>query len=429
MKPWRSGLSRVLFILGLVAGGPALAQEDSREPSAGVLRLEDFQLSGPPALVLLGIAPSTVVRPATPRALIASLVSATGSSGIVPNGYAMETAPYWLRRHPSLQLREYYNPSPADRLRYFTAISAATSRPSSKSDTVRPDAHVSVAVRSLLLNGRPSPALVGLMESMRKQQIDYINAYRRWESVKSAASPLAAQRRRLVREEDLLSTLVTRVLVGPEGELRDSTMRTLARRDSARAAVARAESATDEVTKLESEMDRIDGRLSALGEDFSAEDLEPDGLVLEVAAGTRAVFEHGEWSSEKVDGIGVWLTPMYRLAAHHLTFAATGRYLSRVAEYGGRSLFDVGARIGFDVSKATVSAEYARRRVSAEETTLVSSARWAALFTYSLPARLQLVASFGSDFRRLNGDRPLIATIGLDLGLGAIMLRPQSGTR
>jgi hypothetical protein len=46
------------------------------------------------------------------------------------------------------------------------------------------------------------------------------------------------------------------------------------------------------------------------------------------------------------------------------------------------------------------------------------------LFDYPLPAKLHLVASFGSDFRRIDGKRPVIATLGINLGLGAVMIVP-----
>lgn len=416
-------MKRLLLLAAmLVPSVRAGAQDDDREPAASSIRLEDFRLSGPPALALLGISASSVSRPNTPRALIASLISATGSSGLVPNGYALETAPFWLTRHPALQLRDYYKASLGDRLRYFTAISAATSRPSSRSDTIAPDARVSIAVRTLLANGRPSAALNVVSDSMRAAQLTYITRYRRWESLKPVAATLDAQRRRVTRQDDLLSTLVTKVLVGPERELRDSTLRTLARRDSARVAVASAQSAADEVSRLEGQMDGLEDRLARLGESYAERDLEPDGFVLEIAAGTRAIFTEGEWDREAVDGIGAWVTPMYRMSAANLELIGVVRYLTRVAEYDDDELVDLGARAGFDIGKSTVSGEWVRRTVNGDDGR--SSSRWAALFDYPLPAKLHLVASFGSDFRRSDGKRPVVATLGINLGIGAVMIVP-----
>jgi hypothetical protein len=414
---------KLLVVSLLLAPWTSRAQDEEREIPAAAIHLDDFRLSGPPALALLGIAHASVGRPNTPRALIASLVSATGSSGIVPNGYAIETAPYWLASHPTLQLDRYYRASLADRLRYFTAFSAATSRESLRNDSVAPDARVSIAVRTLLMNGRPSKALTALSESMRKSQLDYITRYRRWETVKPVAGRLASEQKRLERQEALLSTLVTKVLVGPERELRDSTLRTLARRDSARASVQNAQAALDESDRLENQMDALEEKLSRLAEDYGERDLEPDGFVLEAAAGTKAVFAEGEWSRERVDGIGVWLTPMYRLSDRKLEVIGVARYLTHVAEYDDDDLLDLGVRAGFDIGKASLSGEWAHRSLADGDR---SSSRWAALFDYPLPAKLHLVASFGSDFRRPNGKRPVVATLGINLGLGAVMIVPES---
>ena len=411
------GLAAVLAIPRV-----ALSQDDAPE-----VRLEDFRLDGPPALALLGRSGSSVARPNTPRALIASLVSATGSSGLVPNGYSMETAPYWLSSHASLSLRDYYRASIGDRLKYFTALSAATSRNAARGDSVNPDARVSIAVRTLLLNGRPSSLLVATMDSMRASQLSYIEKYRRAESLRGAATRVASERRKLERQEELLSTLVTRVIVGPDRELRDSTMRTLARRDSLRAAVKAAESADEELTRLEKQMQDIESDLADMGKNFAARDLEPDGLVIEVAGGTRALFSEGEWTREKADGFGMWITPMYRLSKQGVELIGVARYLTRVVEYNDDDLFDLGARVGFDIGRSNVSGEWVNRSIRCSNVRNTGS--WSATFNYPLPAKLQLTASFGSDFRRSDGKRPVIATLGINLGLGAVMIAPATRGR
>jgi hypothetical protein len=397
----------------LCAGASALPAQAVEPPEA--IELEGFRLSAPPALALLGIAPASVSRPNTPRALIASLVSGTGSSGLVPDGYAVETSPYWLSRHPSLDLDHYYKASPGQRLLYFTALSAATSRQSSN-DSIAPDARVSIALRTLLANGRPSRALAAVADTMRRLQIAYIEQYRRWEAAQAASNRLATQRTRLARNEELLSTLTTKLIAG-DTKLRDSTLRVLARRDSARSQVAAAESADEDATRLEKQMSNSEERLSRLAKAFVERDAEPDGFVLEVAAGIRSVFARGEWDRARTDGIGLWMTPMYRLSAKHVEVIGVLRYLTRVVELDGEDVLDAGVRAGVTIGKGTFSGELVRRTVREK-----NSSRWAALFDYPLPAQLHLVASFGSDFRLASGRRPVIATLGVNLGLGAIEL-------
>jgi hypothetical protein len=397
------------------------AQVHAQDDAA--VRLDDLRLDAPPATFLVGVSPAAVQRPNTPRALIASLISATGSSGVVPNGFAMETSPYWLAAHPMLQLSEYFHPSVADRLKYFTAVSVATARPKARSDSINPDAHVSIALRTLLANGHPSPALVKVSEEMRKAQQDYLTEFVFAEQLKGKVGDVDALRTRLAREDALLSTLVTRTLVGPDPGLRDSTLRTLSRRDSARSALERAESQAAQLERREKRMDALEEKLSKLAVDFAHEDLEPDGFILELAAGTRARFIEGQWGHQRVDGIGVWITPMYRMSQKKLEMLGVARYLTRVADYADRNVFDIGGRLTRDIGKGSIGAEFTHRELSQKGK---ATSRWAAIFSVPIPANLQILGSFGSDFRNQNGKRPVIATLGINLGVGAITLAPNS---
>ena len=420
----------IAFFLILAGMPSAVASQEIPSPEW----LEDFRLSGPPALSLLGVSASAVARPNTPRDLIASLVSGAGSEGIVPDGYSLETAPFWLARHQALSLREYHSASLARRLQYFTSISVATARVRARNSDDGHDAHAAIAVRTLLANGRPNSTLVKAAESIRKEQLAYIEAYRRWEVASTASAPLSARRRQLERQEELLSSLVTKVLVGQATALRDSTMRVLARRDSLRGSVAAAGAASSDADRLESEIEKIETRLEALGKRYSTEEIEPDGFILEVAAGTRATFEGGQWGNQRVDGAGAWVTPMYRIGSKGLELIGVGRYLSNVNEFDGRDLIDLGARVGVDIGRGSLSAEHVWRRVTGDAqlglndgsvSARKSSTRWAALFDYPIGGKLWAVASFGSDYRRPDGDRPVIATIGINLGFGAIEILPS----
>ena len=425
-----------LLLVGFLAPAEGRTQGSERElvaPTA--IPLEDFRLSAPPAMTLLGAGASAVSRPNTPRDLIASLVSGAGSDGIVPDGISIETAPFWLTRHRGLTLREYHHSSLMDRLKYFTAISAGTSRDRQRGDSVN-DATVALAIRTLVANGRPSRALLAAGDSIRAQQLAYIETYRRWEAAHARATGIDARRKRLTQHEELLESLTLRVLVGPETSLRDSAMRTLARRDSLRAQIARNATAEAEADGLDKDLDRIEAKLGATAKEYASEEIEPEGFILEVAGGFRTRFHGAQWGRSSSDGVGIWITPMYRFAGSNAEIIGVARYLHSVNEYSGRSLFDFGARAGVEIGKGSVSAEHVWRNLAGTSSTdLVpgappydsreTSTRWSALFDYPIGGKLWLVASFGSDYRRSGGDRPVIATIGINLGFGAVEILPS----
>ena len=418
--------------MGLALLPPALLHSQTPEIDEG-MRLENLRLSGPPALSLLGVSDG-VSRPNTPRDLIASLVSGAGTEGIVPDGFALETAPYWLARRRLVSIRDYYGASLGRRLLYFTSVSVATSHTRPREDEDDYDANAAIAIRTLLANGRPNPRLTAAAAELREQQLAYIQAYREWEAASPRAAARSARRRRFAQQENLLSSLMTRVLVTPEPRLRDSTLRTLARRDSLREVVENVEQAAADTAELNRAMERIETRLSEIAEDLAAEELEPDGFILEIAAGTRARFPGGSWGRHEPDGFGAWVTPMYRFGSRGIEIIGVARYVLNVNEYRSRNVADFGARVGSDVGKGSVSAEHVWRSlhgggvadaVPGAEPERKTTTRWAFLFDYPVSGKLRAVASFGSDYRRPRGDRPLIATIGLNLGFGAIELVPS----
>ena len=75
-----------------------------------------------PAFVLLGVAPTTIQRPTTPRELAISLSSfVSGSDDItVPDNLAVEVAPFWLWSHGDLTFEDYAAGDLAQLLRNLT---------------------------------------------------------------------------------------------------------------------------------------------------------------------------------------------------------------------------------------------------------------------------------------------------------------------
>jgi hypothetical protein len=403
---------------------PAYVQGQGNEARA--LRLDNFRLSGAPALALLGSNVAAVARPNTPRDLIASLVSGAGSEGIVPDGFALETAPFWLARHRAMTLDDYYRASLPRRIVHFASISVATSRKPSRAEEDGFDSEGAIAIRTLLANGRPSAALLAVSDELRKKQQEYIEAYRAWESASPVAVRVAARRRQLGQLDDLLSSLTTRVLVTPAPSLRDSTLRVLARRDSLRALVNAGEEAAADTAELNRRMERLETEMATLGERFAAAEAEPDGFILEVAGGARAKFPDGRWDDERADGYAAWVTPMYRIGSRNLELIGVARVITSMEDYGGHSVADFGGRFGVGVGKGSFAAEHVWRRLHGNvadgpPADSRNSTRWAVLFDYPLSGRLWIAASFGSDYRR-DGDRPVIATLGVNLGAGAIEL-------
>src|SRR3954467_8148273 len=123
-------LGWAIFVV-LAAGWPAnaLAGQADDERSSRAITVSDARTPEAPAFVLLGVSPTQIERPTTPRALTISVVSASlNSDNLFPQNYALQVSPYWLKGHPALTSGEYYHPSIAQSLAQRFSMSVATTR-------------------------------------------------------------------------------------------------------------------------------------------------------------------------------------------------------------------------------------------------------------------------------------------------------------
>ena len=86
-----------------------------------------------PSLPLLGLTPSTVTRPASPRGLASSLLNGVDQNGNFQTGIAVDTAPYMLFYGNQVTLEQYRNSKPLQVLAR-TQLSIASTKGASDSD-------------------------------------------------------------------------------------------------------------------------------------------------------------------------------------------------------------------------------------------------------------------------------------------------------
>ena len=161
-----SGIIASLALCGaLVLPATTRAQAASDPPKK--LELDNFRTPSSPAFTLLGVSPTAIARPSTPRALATELLSTSKNGSGIPNNYAIEFAPYWLVPHPSLTFHQYTNPTSAQSVAQSFSVSLATSRPDTATDTA--STFVALGARFLPFGGHTSKKFDGL-----KTQLDSI---------------------------------------------------------------------------------------------------------------------------------------------------------------------------------------------------------------------------------------------------------------
>jgi hypothetical protein len=86
----------------------ATAQQKLDDWDAKTSDYDKLRTPDSPAFVLLGVSPTEIQRPTTPKGVSTALGGfVSGADITIPKNYGLEVAPYWLFAHPDLDVRHY----------------------------------------------------------------------------------------------------------------------------------------------------------------------------------------------------------------------------------------------------------------------------------------------------------------------------------
>ena len=345
---WRitpRAVSACFAVLAVIA--PSVSAQQS-------LRVEIDSLRTPasPAFVLMGVAPAAIERPSTLRAVAVSAVSALHrSGGLIPEDYAVEIAPYWLRSRPAVPLELLRDNNPLSTLLRTFGISFATTQYEIEVDdgAATRGTRIGAGTRFMLFEGKPSPIVDVLLDSLRALHSQCIV-------------------RPEPQDEACIEDLPTQdVALEIQRELRD-----------------------------------------------------PDGFVLEVASAIIGDFPNDVFELGRLDRVGIWVTPGFRLHGSDLEIMGVARYIHEKRDVDA-NLLDAGGRLGWVGSRFAVAGEAVQRYTSVDGD---SESRYRV--TGTIEARLgeSLLASFtfGKGYEPAESDPSgrdrIIATLGIAFGAG-----------
>jgi hypothetical protein len=398
------GIAALLFL--------PIAALDAQKPSS--IELDNLKTPTSPAFELLGVSPTAIARPATPRALATELLSSTNQGTVLPNSYALEVAPYWLRPRPKLTFQEYTAPSAGQSIRQTFTVSFATSRDSAADSTLT---RAAIGVRLLPLSGRASRKFNSLLASLDSIQRTRPRLARKLADALDTLDEISARRPRL---DSALAAATS---------ARDAPAIAAAKRaianDSATAEQARGDTASV-TAELQTKADTQRVLARAMG-DASAERM---GHFLVFAGGLSGAAPDGLADQLRLSRVGAWATYSYRLESPRFDLIALLRFLhdgagedQNALDAGGRLLWlyrDLGIsgewvyRSAFAVSEATPVPGGTQRTV-----TLRSSSRIVGVAEYRATDAMYVTMTFGQDFKDLGVERrPLVAVFGLKLLYG-----------
>ncbi|HEX6369139.1 MAG TPA: hypothetical protein VF006_09405 [Longimicrobium sp.] len=344
----------------MVAALPIRAQDDP-------LKLENLKTPTSPAFVILGVEPTSVERPTTPRAFALSLYSASQtSSGVIPENYAAEFAPFWMRRQPQVTWESYFE-DPTPGLAQTFSVSLATKSLVAGADS---STGVGIGIRATPVVGHASAradSLAHLLDDLQDTRLDLLDSLR-----------TARIANNTVRMEFW------------QGHLHKN-----------------ATDAQSVAEKLQANDERV-------------------GLRLELAGALAGQYPGNDFQAGKIGSAGAWGTVAYRLENPSMDLLMVGRYLRNKGD-AEQNVWDVGGRAVLLYERFSGSVEWVARSASDPEgpgpggqPALESGNRVVGLLEYRATDDLYVSFSFGQDYPREGDDRqPLVAILGGQFNFGS----------
>jgi len=335
-----------------------LAQSDSSKNGS----IDDIRTPPSPAFVLLGIEPSSVELPTTPRALGLSLLSATNQGDIIPRNYALEFAPYWLvPEHRELTFEEYYHPNIAQSLSQTFSVSLISAKQTGI-DSLLSGSDVALGIRTQLLSGEPSARLDSLDDSLGIAQKEYGFLYHHF-------------RTNIIPEDSILLQGYT--------HLKDSVEHGLSRDSLKLQEYARLKDSIYTVFCEDStHLAQLNKTKTRLAQSMAAEDQHRVGWIVEMAGAIVEAFPHNTFGQESIRRWGIWVTPTYKLENPCIDFLVVARFIRDLDSSTNQNFFDGGFRLITHFSDLSFSAEYVSR--SSFDVTVTSQTANSTSGTFSL---------------------------------------------
>jgi hypothetical protein len=422
------------------------------------VRAQDFEQLRPnasPAYMLLGVSPTEVERPTTPKEFIAGVQAASVNGKLAPN-LAMEFTPYELlsasRNDPNTVKAKRYLLDDGYGLNLARSLSISFA--TSESDTVVMGSlgrgtSASLGMKLLLCHGRlnrtTTAALLQLTSGFSVLSlVTNINSlvgnnYSDGDDVLLADlqaaidAQLAAEQRIVQADQRLTDSEKAKgmgLLHAKADEMRAAIQTAANGQASINAGAVKGVLASLSTSSRKAPV----AALNVLNNKFA---FAREGFMLEANAAFLGHFVQNSWDSLQAAKYAVWLTPSYRLNLNKnqfddvllLDFIGLARYTGNNINVDTASYVDMGGKLQFTFNKLTMSAEYVGRILPEFKNAsgdLYYTDRITGSLEYVLNNLITLRASFGRTFNGHSSvyDKPSDALFGMG-GLALSFLNNQ----
>ncbi|HET6764260.1 MAG TPA: hypothetical protein VFH27_11330 [Longimicrobiaceae bacterium] len=349
--------------------------------------LNSLRPTASPAFVLLGVSPTEVTRPTSMPDLGLDVASVARTFSSVPQNYALEASPFWLRGHSGLSWQNDTTRSIGQSVARTLGISVATAETGT---ALVPRTGVAFGLRTMLLSGHIPAAVRDTLARLGTYLASEGALFERY----------AAPQRAL--DDAWASAELARIGTLPATD-KPAALRAFQEANEARKAQRRA--IVEQNAAYRSEV-------AAGRKRFDGFAMRREGAMLEVAAGSTWDFAGRDWQTGQLGRAGVWAT--YSCEGCVLAGGAPVTPLVLVRYTHARSddanVLDAGGRLILSGGRYDLSAEGVARSFLGKDTPTLY--RVAGIFDYQVQQNLWLLASFGRDYQTA-AQGSLVAQLGL----------------
>jgi len=328
--------------------------------------ITDLKTPPSPAFVLMGIAPSAVERPTTPRALGTSLLSvlSDGQGSSLPKNFALEVAPYWLQYHPTLTYDQYTKADFMQSIKQTLSISVATKQQTAVAGSATPaDTVGGIGIRAAWLLGNPSQ----LENDLKQRIVDFAT-----NQAIANASAIITGNQELIKLIDAFRSARYQGRWFVEGAAASTAL--------------------------------------FAGNDSSHSTHQKSGFW--VTSSYR--FARTSLDSTKTGADAIVVQP-------NIDFIAVVRSINDHTVKSNRNPLDLGGRLIWESGDLALSAEHVERRRTSKNTR-----RTVAMGEFKINDNLYLTATFGKNFKDENAGGDLIGIFGIHFSVGKTPVVPLS---
>lgn len=391
------------------------------------ITIDDLKAPSSPAFIILGINPTSIERPATPRALGFSLLNTFTSLNVIPKNFALEVTPYWLYSHPELTFEGFYD---KNNLWMNTSFSLGTA----PLDSPFVGTALSFGARTLLFNGSSTEELKKKVDSLSMKLIK--DTYRR--SIKDSINQYIGSTKEITiyslrkqineiilyyknsllniqsdslfqnekQKEDFFNDYENNIIKWANEKINQSN-----------------DSAIISATEKENIKNHLDERTVLMNNDEDSKlvdeirklEKKRVGFLMDFAFAVSGQFLNDSLLKGEFSKLGIWITPT--LSFKYWDFLATVRYIGKFQNKKiENNLLDCGLRIMFTRDIFGVSLEGLLRLENEQR----GKTRYSINIEYKLLEDIYITGVFGKDFdgNRMKSKGDLITLLGINFGLG-----------